>query len=75
MWVNVVDEPIPTYGKHGQVFLLYLYYQRYYGHNITAENNCETVTARWDSIDESFYEVKTGKEIDIRDISEWWKDI
>lgn len=75
MWISVVDELIPTYGKHGETFLLNLYYQKYYGHNITVENNSEVVVARWDSIDEAFYEVKTGKEIDNRDISEWWKDI
>ena len=43
MWVNVFDEPIPTYGKHSETFLLHLNYQNYYGHNITAENNSETV--------------------------------
>lgn len=75
MWVYVFDEAIPTYGKHGKTFLLHLNYQQYYGHNITAENNSEVVVARWDSIDEAFFEVKTGKEIDNRDISEWWKDI
>lgn len=75
MWVYVFDEPIPTYGKHGETFLLHLNYQNYYGHNITATNNSETVVARWDSINEAFYETKTGKEIDNRDISEWWKDI
>ena len=75
MWVYVFDEPIPTYGKHGETFLLHLNYRKYYGHNISAENNSETVVGRWDSIDEAFYETKTGKEIDARDISQWWKDI
>ena len=76
MWISVLDENIPTYGKHGEKFLLALYYKNYYGHNITtAINNWEVVTARWDSHDEAFFEVTTGKEIDLRDIAEWWKDI
>ena len=74
MWINIIDEPVPTYGKHGQTFLLLLYYNNYYGHATTATNNSEIVTARWDSVNEAFYEVKTGLEIDSREVVEWWKD-
>lgn len=74
MWINILDEAIPTYGKHGQTFLLYLKYKLYYGH-LTAGNECETVTATWDSVTECFYESKTGLEIDSSEIIEWWKDI
>ena len=35
----------------------------------------EVVTAVWDSANECFYESKTKKEVDSRDIAEWWKDI
>ena len=73
MWVSVIDEQIPTYGKNGEKFLLCLYYKKYYGHNVT--DGYETVTAVWDSVNECFYETKTGMEIDSRDIAEWWKDI
>lgn len=73
MWVNVIDEVIPTDGKHGYIFQLYLYYQNYYGHNITV--NSEVVTAYWDAEDECFYDTKMLKQIDSRDIAEWWKDI
>ena len=73
MWVSVIDEPIPTYGMEGRIFLLNLYYREYYGHNVS--KNSEVVDAVWDSINECFYELKTNKEICNRDISEWWKDI
>lgn len=73
MWISVVDEPIPTYGKNGESFLLYLKYQPYYGHSIPRED--ETVAAIWDSVNECFYESKTMTEIDSRDIADWWKDI
>ena len=74
MWIYVIDEPIPTYGKHGQKFLLCLSYKKHYGHNVT-EDKYETVTAVWDSINECFYETETMLEIDSREIVEWWKDI
>ena len=35
----------------------------------------EVVTAVWDSVNECFYESETKKEVDSRDIAEWWKDI
>ena len=73
MWISVVDEPIPTYGMNGKTFLLNLHYQKYYGHNALVDN--EVVTAIWDSLNECFYESKTKKEIDSRDIADWWKDI
>ena len=73
MWVSILDEPIPTYRMNGKTFLLNLYYQKYYGHNTLKDN--EVVAAIWDSVNECFYESKTKKEIDSRDISEWWKDI
>lgn len=73
MWISIVDEPIPTYGMDGKHFLLNLFYQKCYGHNIIKDN--EVVTAVWDSVNESFYELKTHEEIDGRDISEWWKDV
>lgn len=73
MWISIVDEPIPTYGMNGKTFLLNLHYQEYYGHNVLRNN--EVVTAIWDSINECFYESKTKKDIDRRDIAEWWKDI
>lgn len=74
MWINILDEPIPTYGKHGQTFLLGLRHKLYYGHQLS---DCEfnTVVAMWDSIDECFYEVDTKLEVDSREICEWWKDI
>lgn len=73
MWISVVDEPVPTYGMNGKTFLLNLYYRKYYGHNILRDH--EIVTAVWDSVNECFYESKTQKDIDSRDIAEWWKDI
>ena len=73
MWVSVIDEPIQTYGMNGRKFLLNLYYQEYYGHNTVKHN--EVVTAVWDSINECFYESKTKKKMDSKDIAGWWKDI
>ena len=73
MWISIVDEPVPTYGMDGKHFLLNLYYQKYYGHNTIKDN--EVVAAVWDSVNESFYELKTHEEVDSRDIAEWWKDI
>lgn len=72
MWVNISDEPIPTYGMHSQSFNLWLCYNNYYGHTIFCKSEC--VTAVWDSIDECFYESKTHRKIDDRDIVHWWKD-
>ena len=48
MWISVVDEPIPTWGKNGQKFLLNLFFQEKYGHN--PKSQTEVVTAVWDSI-------------------------
>lgn len=73
MWISILDEPIPTYGKDGKTFLLSLFYKQYYGHNAPKQH--EVVTAAWDSVNECFYEVKTGLEIDASEIAEWWKDI
>ena len=42
--------------------------------NLEIKDN-EVVTAVWDSVNECFYESKTKKEVDSRDIAEWWKDI
>ena len=72
MWINILDEEIPK--KHDHIYLLLLYYKNYYGHTIAALNNSEIVTARWDSLEEAFYEMKTGKEIHSAEIAEWWKD-
>lgn len=73
MWVYVFDEPIPTYGAGDKIFMLRLHYHDYYGHNIAKED--EVVTAKWDIVNECFYETKTQKEIYNRDIVEWWKEV
>ena len=73
MWISVIDEPIPTWGKNGHKFLLNLFFEPKYGHNTTPRP--EVVTAVWNSINECFYEDKTNLPIDERDVSEWWKDI
>lgn len=73
MWISVIDEPIPTWGKNGQKFLLNLFFQEKYGHN--PKSQTEVVTAIWDSTCECFYEEKTNLPIDGADIAEWWKDI
>lgn len=73
MWISIFDEPIPTWGKNRQKFLLNLFFQPKYGHNHNSQT--EVVTAVWDSINECFWEDKTNLRIDERDISEWWKDI
>lgn len=73
MWMNVYEDPIPTYGKHGKEFKLKLKFaNHYYGHNIM--QNSVVVVCAWDSICEDFFEVNTGKRIDARDITHWWKD-
>ena len=74
MWINILDEGIPTYGKHGQTFLLYLRHKLYYGHELSGYE-FETVTAIWNSVNECFYEKETKLEIDASEILEWWKDI
>ena len=43
------------------------------GNNTLKDN--EVVIAVWDSVNECFYESNTKKDIDSRDIAEWWKDI
>lgn len=73
MWIKVVDEPIPTYGMNGKSFMLNLYYKDYFGQ--TLERSSDLVIAIWDSVCECFREVRTKKEINDDDISEWWKDI
>lgn len=72
MWINVRDEPIPTYGMHGKTFLLNLEYGKYFGHDTNKTG--EVVTAVWDSLEECFYEKETGLAIDDRDIIQWWKE-
>ncbi len=73
MWVKISDEPIPTYGMHGKEFMLWLSYNDYYGHYHFCDSEC--VFGVWDSNCECFYESKTHKEIDSRDIVQWWKEI
>lgn len=72
MWISVVDEAIPTYGMNGKSFILYLRYQKYYGH--TTKANDEVIVATWDSINECFYEKDTDNEVDNKDIVMWWKE-
>lgn len=62
MWVSKYDDPIPTYGNDGKEFMLSLTYQNYYGHNHLLKT--EVVNAIWNSVNESFYETETHKEID-----------
>ena len=73
MWIDIYDEPIPTYGNHGKEFLLNLKYSRYFGHDNNKTR--EVVIAIWDSIEECFFEKETNLGIDDRDIIQWWKDI
>ncbi len=72
MWINILDEDIPT--KHDQTYLLYLRHKVYYGHKL-ADGEFKTVTATWNNVDGCFYEKETGLEIDPGEIIEWWKDI
>ena len=72
MWVSKYDDPIPTYGNDGKEFMLSLTYQNYYGHNHLLKT--EVVNAIWNSVNESFYETETHKDIDDRDIKSWWKE-
>ena len=53
MWISVIDEPIPTDGKHGQKFLLNLFFKPQYGRNEVTKT--EVVTAVWDSVNGCFY--------------------
>lgn len=71
MWINKYDEPIPTYGNNGKEFLLYLKFHEYFGH-LTQDS--VVITAVWDSLNEAFYDVETGKEIMDEDIFQWWKE-
>lgn len=71
MWINKYDEPIPTYGNNEKVFLLYLKFHEYFGH-LTQDS--VVTTAVWDSLNEVFYDVETGKEIMDEDIFQWWKE-
>ena len=71
MWINIEDEPIPTRGMNGKSFLLNLRYLDYFGHNLSAFG--AVVTAILDSTNECFYESESMKEIDSREITEWWK--
>lgn len=73
MWVNIKDEPIPTYKNHNKVFLLNLQYSKYFGHGNNKDG--EVVTAVWGSINECFYETETNIAIDDRDIIQWYKEI
>lgn len=72
LWIKVTDEPVPTFGMNGKSFLLNLRYLDYFGHNPSAKYS--VVTAIWDSINECFYESESMKEIDSREIVEWWKN-
>lgn len=73
MWVNICDEPVPTYGMDGKKFMLRLEFQNYYGHNVS--ENIKEVFGIWSSICECFFETEIHREIDDRDIIQWWKDI
>lgn len=72
MWINVQDEPIPTYGKHAELFKLRLNFKNYYGHY--PDRMREDVICMWDSVNEAFYELQTCNEVDDRDIAYWWKE-
>lgn len=71
-WVSVRQSCVPTYGKDGEEFILFLRYQDYYGHSMSQKT--EVVVAIWDSIDEQFIEKQTRKIIAAEDIDEWYME-
>lgn len=68
MW-TIKNKPIPTYGMNGKTFLLYLEYNDFYGYKHTKKS--EYVKAAWDSLNETFYEINTKKQIRTEDIVKW----
>ena len=71
-WVSVRHSCVPTYGKDGEEFVLFLRYQDYYGHSMSQKT--EFVVAIWDSINEMFIEKQTRKFIAPEDIDEWYME-
>ena len=71
-WVSARHSCVPTYGKDGEEFILFLRYQDYYGHS--ANQRTEVVVAIWDGINECFIEKQTRKIIAIEDIDEWYME-
>lgn len=72
MWISILDEPIYTRGMDNKVFILRLCYHDFYGYNPLKAG--EVITAVWSSVNECFYEEKTGKEVASCDIVQWWKE-
>lgn len=73
MWIKIEDEPIPTYGKNGRLFELLLNFHIYYGYELYGTDD-PLIEATWDSINECFFEKRTGLQVRDDDISMWWKE-
>lgn len=69
MWRNINEEPIQTYGMDGKIFILYLQYHDNYGY--THEKKYEIIEAKWSSLNECFFEIKTKLPIKNEDIVKW----
>ena len=73
MWIKIEDEPIPTYGKNGVLFKLFLSFHIYYGYEPYVTDD-PLIEAVWDSLNECFFEKRTGLQVRNDDISMWWKE-
>lgn len=65
----VSNQPIPTYGMNGKLFILQLSFEEYFGY--ICPNKTEIVEAVWDSLNECFFESKTRKRILNESIIAW----
>lgn len=73
MWIDISDEPVPTYGNHGKEFFLSLVFHDYFGYSYECKSMI--VSGIWDSVNCVFFKKDTDEEIRSEDIMSWYKDI
>lgn len=70
-WININERRVPVNdGRYNNRFNLCLEYSQLYGHTYGIDK--EVVVARYNRLDDTFYEEDTGKPINYRDIKSWY---
>lgn len=70
-WININERRVPVNdSRYNNRFNLCLEYSQLYGHTYGIDK--EVVVARYNRLDDTFYEEDTGKPINYRDIKSWY---
>lgn len=70
-WININERWVPVNdGRYNNRFNLCLEYNQLYGHTYGIDK--EVVVARYNRLDDTFYEEDTGKPINYKDTKSWY---